>query len=70
MIFWAIHDEIADECSIYQQWLGKGLTEKYGTLSTQMDQLVKDANVEIENCRRKIEGTKTTSLIWTWANAL
>ncbi|KAK2754791.1 hypothetical protein FQN54_006684 [Arachnomyces sp. PD_36] len=38
----------------YQEYLGKTLTEKYGTLSTQMDKVVHDANTEISSLQARI----------------
>ena len=46
--------------SVYQEHVTKVLTEKYGTLSAQVDKIVHDANSEISNLRsqmlRKIAG--------------
>lgn len=42
--------------SFYQEYLGKTLTDKYGTLSTQMDKVVHDANAEISNLQAKLSG--------------
>ncbi|RMZ69207.1 RXT2 [Pyrenophora seminiperda CCB06] len=40
---------------IYQEHLAKGLTEKYNTLSQQMDQLIHDANSQIKSLQDKMQ---------------
>jgi hypothetical protein len=42
--------------TIYQEHLAKGLTEKYNTLSQQMDQLILDANSQIKILQDKTQG--------------
>ena len=42
--------------SFYQEYLGKTLTDKYGTLNNQMDKVIHDANSEISNLQTKISG--------------
>lgn len=42
--------------SIYQEYLARSLSDKYRTLSDQMDKVIDDANSEIGNLRKKIEG--------------
>ncbi|KAI5286124.1 hypothetical protein KEM54_000042, partial [Ascosphaera aggregata] len=39
----------------YQEYLGKGLTEKYAALSNQMDKVVHDANSEISSLQNRIQ---------------
>ncbi|KAK5017563.1 hypothetical protein LTR60_001882, partial [Cryomyces antarcticus] len=39
---------------VYQEFLAKSLTEKYSTLSSQMDKIINDANTEITNLREKL----------------
>lgn len=41
-------------CSIYQEYLAKSLTDKYGNLSVQMDKIIHDANSEIDNLNQKL----------------
>lgn len=41
----------------YQEFLGKSLTEKYTSLSTQMDKVIHNANSEISTLHKKISGT-------------
>lgn len=41
---------------IYQQHLAKGLTEKYTSLSQQMEQLIHDANAQIKVLQDKLQG--------------
>lgn len=45
--------------SFYQEFLGKSLTEKYTSLSTQMDKVIHNANSEISNLHKKISGQST-----------
>jgi hypothetical protein len=40
---------------IYQEHLAKSLTEKYTTLSQQMDQLILDANTQIKALQDKLQ---------------
>lgn len=40
--------------SIYQEYLAKSLTDKYQTLSTQLDKIINDANSEITTLRDKL----------------
>ncbi|KAI5293240.1 hypothetical protein KEM52_005723, partial [Ascosphaera acerosa] len=42
----------------YQEYLGKGLTEKYGALSKQMDKVVHDANLEISSLQARLQDTQ------------
>lgn len=42
--------------SVYQEFLGKGLTEKHTALSGQMDQVIHDANSEITSLRSRLAG--------------
>ncbi len=43
-------------CSVYQEYLARSLTDKYSTLSTQMDKVIEDANSEISSLRSRLEG--------------
>ncbi|TKA65283.1 hypothetical protein B0A55_09535 [Friedmanniomyces simplex] len=40
---------------IYQEFLARSLTDKYATLSSQMDKIIHDANSEITSLRDKLE---------------
>lgn len=40
--------------SIYQEYLAKSLTDKYGNLSVQMDKIINDANSEIDGLNQKL----------------
>jgi len=40
--------------SIYQEFLAKSLTEKYGNLNLHLDKIIHDANSEIENLNQKL----------------
>ena len=42
--------------SVYQEYLAKTLTDKYGSLSVQMDKIINDANSEIDNLNQKLSG--------------
>ena len=44
-------------CSIYQEYLAKSLTEKYGNLSVQMDKIINDANSEIDSLTQKLSSS-------------
>ena len=50
------------DCSVYQEYLAKSLTDKYGNLNVQMDKLVNDANTELDSLNQKLAGTSTQSL--------
>jgi hypothetical protein len=52
----AFHSYQTSQEIIYQEHLAKGLTEKYNTLSQQMDQLIHDANAQIKALQDKMEG--------------
>lgn len=41
--------------SVYQEYLAKTLTDKYGNLSVQMDKIINDANSEIESLHHKLD---------------
>lgn len=47
--------------SVYQEYLAKTLTDKYGNLSVQMDKIINDANSEIENLHHKLDGQSPIS---------
>lgn len=42
--------------SIYQEFLARSLTDKYSSLSSQMDKVINEANSEITKLRQKLEG--------------
>ena len=42
--------------------MAKSLTDKYATLSSQMDNVIGDANAEIMSLRDKLSGTYFTAL--------
>jgi E3 ubiquitin-protein ligase CCNP1IP1 len=52
----ALHRSVAQLtlCSIYQEYLAKSLTDKYGNLSVQVDKIIHDANSEIDNLNQKL----------------
>jgi hypothetical protein len=52
----AFHSYQTSQEVIYQEHLAKGLTEKYNTLSQQMDQLIHDANAQIKALQDKMQG--------------
>ena len=51
------------QSSVYQEFLAKSLTEKYSSLSSQMDKIIHDANAEIMGLRDKLSGTNTGSVL-------
>ena len=53
-------DKVLTFCSVYQDFLATSLTEKYSTLSSQMDKVIEDANSEISNLRGKLDGEQCT----------
>jgi CRISPR/Cas system endoribonuclease Cas6 (RAMP superfamily) len=52
----AFHSYQTSQEIIYQEHLAKGLTEKYNTLSQQMDQLIHDGNAQIKALQDKMQG--------------
>ena len=54
----AFHSYQTSQEIIYQEHLAKGLTEKYNVLSQQMDQLIHDANSQIEILQEKVQGKR------------
>lgn len=42
--------------SVYQEYLARTLTDKYGNLSVQMDKIINDANSELESLQHKLDG--------------
>ncbi|KAI0482127.1 hypothetical protein GGR56DRAFT_684639 [Xylariaceae sp. FL0804] len=44
---------------IYQEYMGKTLTEKYSSLSVHLDKVIYDANAEITDLHNKLTNTKT-----------
>ncbi|KAF1911771.1 RXT2-like protein [Ampelomyces quisqualis] len=55
----AFHSYQTSQEIIYQEHLAKGLTEKYNTLSQQMDQLIHDANSQIKALQDKMQAMQT-----------
>ncbi|KAE8851708.1 hypothetical protein HRS9122_01995 [Pyrenophora teres f. teres] len=51
----AFHNYQTSQEIVYQEHLAKGLTEKYNTLSQQMDQLIHDANSQIKALQEKMQ---------------
>ncbi|KAL9107403.1 MAG: hypothetical protein Q9227_007687 [Pyrenula ochraceoflavens] len=51
LAFWTYQ---ASQEVFYQEWLGKSLTEKYGSLSHKMDKIIEEANSEISSLQTKI----------------
>ncbi|KAG9197469.1 hypothetical protein G6514_001537 [Epicoccum nigrum] len=51
----AFHSYQTAQEIIYQEHLAKGLTDKYNTLSHQMDQLIRDANSQIKVLQDRIQ---------------
>lgn len=43
-------------CSVYQEYLAKTLTDKYGNLNVQVDKIVNDANAELELLHQRLAG--------------
>ncbi|CAJ2501888.1 Uu.00g047410.m01.CDS01 [Anthostomella pinea] len=43
---------------IYQEYMGKTLTDKYSNLSVHLDKVINDANAEITNLHNKLSGMK------------
>lgn len=48
--------EWADPSSQYQAFLARSLTDKYSTLSTQMDAVIAQANGQINTLQEKLQG--------------
>lgn len=51
----AFHTYQTSQEIVYQEYLAKGLTEKYNLLSQQMDQLIHDANSQIKVLQDKVQ---------------
>jgi hypothetical protein len=51
----AFHSYQTSQEIVYQEHLAKGLTEKYNTLSQQMDQLIHEANAQIQALQDKMQ---------------
>ncbi|MCJ1245469.1 hypothetical protein MMC30_002673 [Trapelia coarctata] len=51
LAFWAYQ---STQEIIYQEYLAKSLTDKYGNLSVQMDKIIHDANAEIDNLSQNL----------------
>jgi hypothetical protein len=41
--------------SMYQEYLCKNLTEKYGHINSQLDKVVNEANTQLQNLQKKIQ---------------
>lgn len=52
----AFHNYQTSQEIVYQEHLAKGLTDKYNTLSQQMDQLIHEANSQIKGLQEKLRG--------------
>lgn len=50
------------DCSVYQEYLAKSLTDKYSGLSGQMDKVIHEANTEITSLRDQLSGEFLTSI--------
>lgn len=48
--------EAYTRASFYQEYRAKTLTEKYGSLNTQMDKIIHNANTEIMSLQNKLTG--------------
>ncbi len=48
-------DESLTVCRLYQGFVAKSLTDKYNSLSSQMDSVINDANSEITGLREKMQ---------------
>lgn len=55
----AFHSYQASQEVHYQAHVTKTLTEKYEKLSQQMDQLIDDANVQIQVLQEKMQGQQS-----------
>lgn len=55
-------------CSVYQEFLAKTLTDKYGNLNVQVDKIVNDANAELEILHQKLAGEGRISRLLELAN--
>jgi E3 ubiquitin-protein ligase CCNP1IP1 len=59
-MFWIIRsherEKLLTQHRFYQEFLGKALTEKYSSLSTQMDKVIHNANTEISSLQSKFAG--------------
>lgn len=67
----AFHSYQTSQEMIYQEHLAKGLAEKYNTLSQHMDQLIHDANSQIQLLQDKLQcefwlAGETCDLQLTW----
>ncbi|RYP89263.1 hypothetical protein DL770_004482 [Monosporascus sp. CRB-9-2] len=47
---------------VYQEWLGKALTEKYSNLSVHLDKVINEANSEITSLQNKLASTSRHEL--------
>ena len=51
-----IYDHLLIRVSVYQEYLAKTLTDKYGNLNQQVDKIVNDANCQINSLNQKLGG--------------
>ena len=47
--------------SVYQEYLAKTLTDKYGNLNVQMDKIINDANTELDSLNQKLASQSSAS---------
>ncbi|KAI5197749.1 hypothetical protein E4T39_07127 [Aureobasidium subglaciale] len=50
-----VTQEISDQDSMYHDYMAKNLADRYASLNSQMDNVIKDANSEIGGLRAKLE---------------
>ncbi|KAI5861664.1 hypothetical protein GGS23DRAFT_606208 [Durotheca rogersii] len=58
--FWAYQ---ATQEVVYQEYLGKTLTDKYSNLSVHLDKVINDANLEITNLHNKLTRKSSPALL-------
>ncbi|KAI1675187.1 hypothetical protein L13192_01934 [Pyrenophora tritici-repentis] len=58
----AFHSYQTSQEIVYQEHLAKGLTEKYNTLSQQMDQVIHDANSQIKVLEAKMQAMQAEQI--------
>jgi E3 ubiquitin-protein ligase CCNP1IP1 len=46
--------ELTNLTSVYQEFASRSLTEKYSTLTTQMEKIINEANAEMSDLRNKM----------------
>lgn len=45
----------SDKSSMYHEYMAKNLADRYANLNSQMDNVIKDANLEISGLRDRLE---------------